>query len=247
MKLIRLKPTLAALFSDREELRTEISSRIWCTYRKNFPMISDAARAADTSWGCMHRAGQMVLAQALINLHLGRSQFQFAPVSCPSRDDRLLLLLLQSGDGTPKGWIRLTLKFFACFKTKRARPTPFIKSVGRIEYLKNNNCNKWYIFSTHCSIHGCHRRSTNRRMVRAEYGGSSDQVSARSKAVPCRCGELCCALNQLLNNLYRNDLWLDDKACKIFMSFIVCYTVEPFKCVIPSAHKSEFHEFFLLL
>ena len=72
----------------------DFESRIWMTYRSNFPPISrvhDAGAetglswavrlrnladrdgfSSDTGWGCMIRSGQSLLANALIMLHLGR-------------------------------------------------------------------------------------------------------------------------------------------------------------------------------
>lgn len=55
-----------------DELKNDIKSRIWITYRKNFAPISGTNLNNDSGWGCMLRCGQMVLAQALINMHLSR-------------------------------------------------------------------------------------------------------------------------------------------------------------------------------
>ncbi|XP_076306730.1 cysteine protease ATG4B-like isoform X1 [Tachypleus tridentatus] len=57
---------------DLEELRNDVKSKLWFTYRKNFAPIGGTGPTTDTGWGCMLRCGQMVLAQALINHHLGR-------------------------------------------------------------------------------------------------------------------------------------------------------------------------------
>ncbi|CAG5119378.1 unnamed protein product, partial [Candidula unifasciata] len=56
----------------REELKDDIRSRIWLTYRKNFQNIGGTGPSSDQGWGCMLRCGQMMLAQALILRHLGR-------------------------------------------------------------------------------------------------------------------------------------------------------------------------------
>jgi len=55
-----------------DELQDDFRSRIWITYRKNFPSIGGNGPTSDQGWGCMCRAGQMVLAQALVLNHLGR-------------------------------------------------------------------------------------------------------------------------------------------------------------------------------
>ena len=54
-------------------IRQDILSKVWFTYRKNFvPIGGDEGLTTDKGWGCMLRCGQMVLAQALISLHLGK-------------------------------------------------------------------------------------------------------------------------------------------------------------------------------
>ncbi|XP_056005246.1 cysteine protease ATG4B-like [Ostrea edulis] len=57
---------------DRDELKRDFLSKIWCTYRKNFPAIGGTGPTSDGGWGCMLRCGQMMLAQALVVRHLGR-------------------------------------------------------------------------------------------------------------------------------------------------------------------------------
>lgn len=58
--------------SDVAAIRADIRSRLWFTYRKGFVEIGDSGHTTDRGWGCMLRCGQMVLAQALIFLHLSR-------------------------------------------------------------------------------------------------------------------------------------------------------------------------------
>ncbi|CAH0557586.1 unnamed protein product [Brassicogethes aeneus] len=58
---------------DLKEIRKDISSKLWFTYRKCFvPIGGDNGLTTDRGWGCMLRCGQMVLAQAIMVSQLGR-------------------------------------------------------------------------------------------------------------------------------------------------------------------------------
>ncbi|KAL5476153.1 hypothetical protein EMCRGX_G026065 [Ephydatia muelleri] len=56
-----------------EEMREDVRSRIWCSYRKNFRAIGGTQLTSDSGWGCTLRCGQMLLAHALVCKHLGRN------------------------------------------------------------------------------------------------------------------------------------------------------------------------------
>lgn len=60
-------------FSDIDSIRNDIRSRLWFSYRKGFVPIGDSGLTSDKGWGCMLRCGQMLIGQALLNLHLGKN------------------------------------------------------------------------------------------------------------------------------------------------------------------------------
>ena len=49
-----------------------MESRYWFTYRKGFAQIGGNGPSTDQGWGCMLRAGQMMLAETISQIKLSR-------------------------------------------------------------------------------------------------------------------------------------------------------------------------------
>ncbi|CAL8103838.1 unnamed protein product [Calicophoron daubneyi] len=59
---------------DRKAIADHLRSLFWMTYRKGFPPIFlHNGPVSDAGWGCMHRCSQMMLAEAISRVHLGRA------------------------------------------------------------------------------------------------------------------------------------------------------------------------------
>lgn len=116
------------IFLELDTIRRFIRSKLWFTYRKGFVPIggcSSAAYTSDKGWGCMLRCGQMVLAQALIALHLGFLLFN--KINQTFHQFILLINSLLINSGRDWQWNSQTrdstyLKILSKFEDKRTAP-----------------------------------------------------------------------------------------------------------------------------
>jgi len=65
-------PTASSPTAALTPLMDDFHTRVWMTYRKGFECFPKTQIDSDCGWGCMIRAGQMIVANTLIELHLGR-------------------------------------------------------------------------------------------------------------------------------------------------------------------------------
>ncbi|KAI4549482.1 hypothetical protein MG293_001812 [Ovis ammon polii] len=107
-----------------EEFRKDFISRIWLTYREEFPQIEGSALTTDCGWGCTLRTGQMLLAQGLILHFLGRAW---------TWPDALNIENSDSESWTSNTVKKFTASFEASLSGERELKTPTISLKEKIE------------------------------------------------------------------------------------------------------------------
>ncbi|KAG0215626.1 Cysteine protease atg4c [Mortierella sp. GBA43] len=60
-----------------QQFMSDFRSRLWFTYRKDMARIEPSFYNSDAGWGCMMRTGQSLLAQAFLQVMLGRGKSLF--------------------------------------------------------------------------------------------------------------------------------------------------------------------------
>lgn len=91
---------LGKTHKNKELVKDDLESRYWFTYRKGFAQIGGHGPSSDQGWGCMLRAGQMMLAETISQIKLGRD-FKWKPSNQDQEDYHEIVSLFHDSHSSP--------------------------------------------------------------------------------------------------------------------------------------------------
>eukprot|EP01080_Neovahlkampfia_damariscottae_P011682 gene11682-4917_t len=137
---------------DLENIKTDIQSKLWCSYRKDFsPISSNVKLTTDAGWGCMIRTGQMLLCQAYINLLLGR-KWRIKENECTPKELEKIIDLVYDKQDAPYS-IHKIAQFGTSFSTPIGEwfgPSTITNVISKLSAIDTNSAFSFYISDQSC-------------------------------------------------------------------------------------------------
>ncbi|VDD92050.1 unnamed protein product [Enterobius vermicularis] len=90
--------TNVEIYSELREFFLDYYSCIWLTYRTCLPSLPGTTETTDCGWGCMLRSCQMMVAETLILLNLGRGEWLKSEVTSDEEYKNILALFADDVD-----------------------------------------------------------------------------------------------------------------------------------------------------
>lgn len=181
-----------------EEFKRDFMSRLWLTYRREFPILNGSTFTTDCGWGCMLRSGQMMLAQALVCHFLGRGKYLF---NC-----------------FIYGYLLLDSKFtFLCIEWRWRPEQPIENAQQRLDEYKHRMIIKWFgdqpTSESPFSIHRLVSLGASTGKRAGDWYGPSSVAHLLCQAVQCASEQPTNKLDQLGVYVAQDCAgWLDTKA-----------------------------------